>query len=160
VLNASFEPLSVVSVKRAIILLLKEKAEIVEAAESMLRAEHVSFPRPLVIRLVYYVRIPHRIAIPISRRALLSRDHYTCQYCGAQSSGKELTIDHVLPRSQGGETTWENVAAACKSCNSKKGNRTPTEANMQLLSQPRKPKYLALAYVTGEEAYTAWEKYI
>lgn len=160
VLNASFEPLSVVSVKRAIVLLLKEKAEIVEAAEAVLRSEHITFPKPLVIRLVYYVRIPYRVPIPISRRALLIRDHYTCQYCGIQPPSKELTVDHVIPRSQGGEMTWDNVVIACKPCNHKKGNRTPAEANMQLLSQPRKPKYLALAYVSSAEAYTVWEKYI
>lgn len=160
VLNVSFEPLSVVSVKRAIVLLLKEKAEIVEAAEAVLRSEHVTFPKPLVIRLVYYVRIPYRVSIPISRRALLIRDHYTCQYCGIQPPSKELTVDHVIPRSQGGEMTWDNVVIACKPCNNKKGNRTPAEANMQLLSQPRRPKYLALAYVSSAEAYTVWEKYM
>lgn len=160
VLNASFEPLSVVSVKRAIVLLLKEKAEIVEAAEAVLRSEHITFPKPLVIRLVYYVRIPYRVSFPISRRALLIRDQYTCQYCGVQPSSKELTVDHVIPRSQGGEMTWENVVIACKPCNNRKGNRTPTEANMRLLSQPRRPKYLALAYVGSAEAYTVWEKYM
>jgi 5-methylcytosine-specific restriction endonuclease McrA len=95
VLNATFEPLSVVSVRRAVVLLLKEKAEIVEAAEAELRSEHLSIPRPLVIRLVYYVRIPYRVSIPL----VLARDHYTCQYCGKQPPRKELTVDHILPRS-------------------------------------------------------------
>jgi len=160
VLNASFEPLSVVSVKRAIVLLLKEKAEIIEAAEAVLRSEHKVFPRPLVIRLMYYVRIPHRVAIPVSRKSLLVRDHYKCQYCGAQPPARELTVDHILPRSRGGETKWENVVIACKHCNSKKGNKTPVEANMRLKVKPNKPKYLALAYVTSVEARTAWEKYM
>jgi 5-methylcytosine-specific restriction endonuclease McrA len=159
-LNASYEPLSVVSVKRAIILLLKEKAEIVEAAAAVLRSEHQSFQMPLVIRLVYYVRIPHRMTVPISRRALLLRDHAECQYCGARPPRKDLTVDHVLPRSRGGQTTWENVVIACKPCNSRKGNRTPGEANMNLTVLPRKPKYLAMAYITSVEARTAWEKYM
>jgi 5-methylcytosine-specific restriction endonuclease McrA len=160
VLNASYEPLSVVSVKRAIILLLKEKAEIVEAAEAVLRSERVTFRKPLVIRLVYYVRIPHRLAIPISRRALLMRDHAECQYCGARPPRKDLTVDHVLPKSRGGKTTWDNVVIACKPCNSRKGNRTPVEANMSLTALPRKPKYLAMAYITSAEARIAWEKYM
>ncbi len=160
VLNASFEPLSVVSIQRAIVLLLKEKAEVVEAAEAVLRSEHLTLPVPLVIRLVYYVRIPHRISLPVSRRALLVRDRYTCQYCGVQPGRQHLTIDHVIPRSRGGKTTWDNVVAACKKCNSKKGNKTPAEANMQLLTQPARPRYFAMAYVTSVEACNAWEKYM
>ena len=101
VLNATFEPLSVVSVRRAVVLLLKEKAEIVEAAEAELRSEHLSIPTPLVIRLVYYVRIPYRVSIPLTRRTVLARDHYACQYCGKQPPRKELTVDHILPRSRG-----------------------------------------------------------
>jgi 5-methylcytosine-specific restriction endonuclease McrA len=160
VLNASFEPLSVVSVQRAIVLLLKEKAELIEAAEAVLRSEKLTLPVPLVIRLVYYVRIPYRVSLPVSRRAILVRDRYTCQYCGAQPGRPELTLDHVLPRSRGGRTTWDNVVTACKRCNGKKGNKTPAEANMKLFDQPQKPKYFAMAYVTSMEARNAWEKYI
>jgi len=160
VLNASFEPLSVVSIQRAIVLLLKEKAEMVEAAEAVLRSERMRMPVPLVIRLVYYVRIPYRISIPITRRAVLVRDRYTCQYCGAQPGKQVLTIDHVLPRSRGGKTTWQNVVAACKRCNGKKGNRTPAEANMKLSGHPSQPRYLAMVYVTSMEARDAWQKYM
>ena len=160
VLNASFEPLSVVSTQRAIVLLLKEKAEVIEAAEAVLRSEHLSLPVPLVIRLVYYVRIPYQITLPVSRRALLVRDRYTCQYCGDQPGRLHLTIDHVFPKSRGGATSWENVVAACKRCNGKKGNKTPSEANMKLLSEPARPKYFAMAYVTSLEARNAWEKYM
>lgn len=160
VLNASFEPLSVVSIQRAIVLLLKEKAELVEAAEAFLRSERLRMPVPLVIRLVYYVRIPYRISIPVTRRAVLVRDRYTCQYCGAQPGRQILTIDHVLPRSKGGKTTWQNVVAACKRCNGKKGNRTPAEASMKLANHPTQPRYLAMVYVTSMEARDAWEKYM
>jgi len=114
VLNATYEPLSVVSVRRAVVLLLKEKAELVEAAEAELRSQNLTIPRPLVIRLVYYVRIPYRVSIPLTRRMVLARDHYTCQYCGKQPPRKELTVDHILPRSRGGNTTWDNVVTACQ----------------------------------------------
>jgi 5-methylcytosine-specific restriction endonuclease McrA len=160
VLNATYEPLSVVSVRRAVVLLLKEKAEIVEAAEAVLRSEHLSIPTPLVIRLVYYVRIPYRVSIPLTRRTVLARDHYTCQYCGGQPSRKDLTVDHILPRSRGGHTTWENVVTACQSCNGRKGSRTPEEARMKLLSSPAQPRYVALALVESSVTRHIWRKYI
>jgi 5-methylcytosine-specific restriction endonuclease McrA len=160
VLNATYEPLSVVSVKRAVVLLLKEKAELIEAAEAKLRAENIMLPMPLVIRLVYFVKIPHRISLPVTRRGVLARDHYSCQYCGAAPLRKDLTIDHVLPRSQGGKTTWENVVTACKKCNGRKGSRTPAEANMSLLAQPKRPRYIAIATLASMEAREAWGKYI
>jgi 5-methylcytosine-specific restriction endonuclease McrA len=160
VLNATFEPLSVVSVRRAVVLLLKEKAEIVEAAEAELRSEHITMPMPLVIRLVYYVRIPYRVALPLTRRTVLARDHYTCQYCGKQPPRKDLTVDHILPRSRGGHTSWENVVTACQRCNGHKGSRTPEEANMKLLSRPVKPRYVALAMIESADTRQAWRKYI
>ncbi len=160
VLNATYEPLSIISVKRAVVLLLKEKAELVEAAQAKLRSENYSLPLPLVIRLVYFVKIPHRISLPVTRRGVLARDHYTCQYCGATPLRKDLTIDHVLPRSRGGRTTWENVVAACDKCNGRKGNRTPSEANMTLLEQPRRPRYIAIAALASGEAREAWGKYM
>jgi len=160
VLNATYEPLSVVSVKRAVVLLLKEKAEIVEAAAAKLRSENLALPVPLVIRLVYFVKIPRRISLPVTRRGVLSRDHYTCQYCGVSPPRKHLTVDHVLPRSRGGKTTWENVVTACEKCNGRKGSRTPAEANMHLLTEPRRPRYIAIAALSSSEARQAWSKYM
>lgn len=160
VLNATYEPLSIVSVKRAVVLLLKEKAELVEATEAKLRSENYSLPRPLVIRLVYFVKIPHRISLPVTRRGVLARDHYTCQYCGVMPLRKDLTMDHVLPRSRGGKTTWENVVTACDKCNGRKGSRTPTEANMTLLNPPRRPRYIAIAALGSVETKEAWGKYM
>ena len=119
VLNATYEPISFVTLKRAVILLLKEKAEVIEEmVERRLRAERSSFPYPLVIRLVSYVPVPRFFNLPLSRRSLLSRDNYTCQYCG--TTEHPLTIDHVIPKSKGGKTEWTNVVAACVSCNRKK----------------------------------------
>lgn len=160
VLNATYEPLNVVSVRRAVLLLLKEKAEIVEATEAWLHSERLAVPMPLVIRLVYYVRIPRRFSLPLSRRTVLARDHYTCQYCNAQPGKAQLTIDHVLPRSRGGETRWENVVTACAACNRRKGDRTPVEATMPLLRQPRRPRYLALTLLEEARAPQVWDKYM
>jgi len=160
VLNATYEPLNVVSIRRAVLLLLKEKAEVVEAAEAWLRSERMALQVPLVIRLVYYVRIPRRFSLPLSRRSVLARDHYTCQYCGIRLGKASLTIDHVFPRSRGGKTTWENVTTACAPCNRRKGNRTPEEARMPLLRQPRRPRYLALTLLEGTRAPKEWQKYM
>ena len=160
VLNATYEPLNVVSVKRAVVLLLKEKAELVEAAEAKLRSESFSVPVPLVIRLMYFVKIPRRISLPVTRRGILNRDHYTCQYCGVTPPRKELTIDHVVPRSRGGKTTWENVVTACQKCNGRKGCRTPAEAHMKLQTKPERPRYLAVAALNSMEIKAAWGKYI
>lgn len=160
VLNATYEPLSVISLKRAIVLLLKEKAEIIEAAEAVLRSEHLSLPVPLVIRLVYYVRIPNRLALPLTRRTVFARDQYTCQYCGAQPGRGDLTLDHVVPRSLGGETKWENVVTACRACNQRKGNQMPAQAGLRLRSEPKRPRYVALAFM-GESAQSGvWSKYL
>jgi 5-methylcytosine-specific restriction endonuclease McrA len=160
VLNATYEPLSIVSLRRAIILLLKDKAEIVEAADQLIRSASMALPMPLVIRLVYYVRVPHRISIPLTRRTVMMRDNYTCQYCGAQPPKANLTIDHVTPKMRGGATTWENVVCACKVCNLHKGSKTLEQANMRLRSQPARPKYLALVFLAHAPIHEAWHKYI
>jgi 5-methylcytosine-specific restriction endonuclease McrA len=160
VLNATYEPLSVVSVRRAVVLLLKDKAELLEAADSRLRSANLNLPVPLVIRLVYYVRVPHRVDVPCTRRTVLIRDSYTCQYCGAQPPHHELTIDHVLPRVRGGSLTWDNVVCACQPCNLRKGSRTPDEAGMPLRSKPARPKYLALVLFSTTSSRQAWRKYL
>lgn len=159
VLNASYEPLQIISVRRAVVLLLQEKAELVEATELQLRACHYSFDIPLVIRLVRYIRIPPRFKLPCSRRGVLARDHDTCQYCGAQPGRVNLTMDHVIPRSQGGLTVWTNVVAACCECNRKKGGRTPEQANMLLRTRPRQPQYVAFALLGELERHDVWRKY-
>lgn len=160
VLNASFEPLNVVSVRRAVILLLKDKAELVEAVEAVLRAEHVSVRTPSVIRLVSYVRIPYRMRIPVSRRGVLARDRFMCQYCGLTPGRNALTIDHVVPRSRGGPKRWENLVAACARCNRRKGGRSPDEAGMKLLAMPHSPRYVALAFVSHDGGPDGWRKYL
>ncbi len=159
VLNASYEPLQIISVRRAVILLLQEKAELVEAAEQQLRAAGFSMDVPLVIRLVRYIRIPRQMRLPCSRRGVLARDRETCQYCGCQPGRINLTIDHVIPRSQGGNTVWDNVVTACRECNRKKGGRTPEQANMPLRTVPRQPQYVAFALLGELERHDVWRKY-
>ncbi len=159
VLNATYEPLSVVSAQRAIHLLLSQRAETIEASEQVIRSAAMSVPVPLVIRLLHYVRVPRNLPLPLSRRALLLRDEFTCQYCGAQPGREHLTIDHVVPRSRGGRTEWENVVIACEDCNRRKGNRTPEEAGMKLRRKPYRPRFWVMALLTmaGNEV---WRKYL
>ena len=159
-LNATYEPLSVVSMRRAIILLLKEKAEVLEATDQRIRSASLSLPRPLVIRLVYYVRIPRRLSIPVTRRTVMIRDNYTCQYCGAQAGKSSLTIDHVIPKVRGGTKAWENVVCACTACNIRKGARTPKEARMHLRTTPGRPRYVAMVVLSNSPAHQAWSKYL
>ncbi len=158
VLNATYEPLNTISLPRAVALLLAEKADLVEAAEAVLKSQHITLPMPLVIRLRVYVHIPHRFRLNITRRGVLLRDRYTCQYCGCQLPAAELTLDHVLPRCRGGASSWENIVAACKPCNNRKGHRTPIEAGMVLRHKPYRPRYLALAVVSS--APLAWQRYL
>lgn len=156
VLNASYEPLSLVSVRRAVVLLLREKAELVEATQHMVRSTSRTMPVPLVIRLVKYVRLPHR-RVPATRAAIMLRDAYTCQYCGDMPGRSMLTVDHVMPRSRGGAHDWNNLVTACKRCNQHKGSHLPEEAQMTLLRRPFEPSYVALVLLSNPMAAARWE---
>src|ERR1051325_11960368 len=137
VLNASFEPINVCTVRRAVVLILKGVAHAEEcSAQHWLHSSRFSMPTPSVIRLTEYIHIPFDRR-SLSRKNILLRDHSTCQYCGKQYPPSELTLDHVQPRSRGGESAWDNLVACCKRCNHKKGNRTPEESGMHLLRRPR-----------------------
>jgi 5-methylcytosine-specific restriction endonuclease McrA len=160
VLNASYEPLHVVSLRRAIVLLLKDKAEVVEAAQRTFNALHHAYPVPLVIRLVTYVRIPHRLTLPLNRRNVFIRDEFTCQYCSRQPGRVHLTMDHVIPRSRGGGFSWENIVTACASCNQRKGNRLPKECGMTPRRAPYRPRFLAVALLGEASGNEVWSKYI
>ena len=154
VLNASFEPLHLIPVQRAVILLLAEKAEVVERdIARTFRAERISLAAPLVIRLVRYVALPRNVRIPFSRRTLLARDNYECQFCGRTDVA--LTIEHLQPRSKGGDTSWLNCVAACGACNHRKGNRTVEEAQaigLFLRRPPARPHFSHAAIVILAEA--------
>jgi 5-methylcytosine-specific restriction endonuclease McrA len=136
VLNASFEPINICAARRAIILILKGVASAEELASAQVHSAKQALAVPSVIRLLEYRRIPHQTRA-LSRKNILMRDRYTCQYCHRTLPSSEMTLDHVIPRSRAGETTWENLVACCHSCNNKKGNRTPEEAGMKLLRPPR-----------------------
>ena len=144
---------------RAIHLLISDKAEVVETDGLVIHSQTMSFPAPVVIRLHYFVRVPYNLPMPLSRRAILLRDSFTCQYCGATPGREHLTIDHILPRSRGGRTDWENTVAACGTCNRKKGNRTPEEAHMHLMHKPVRPRFWAMALMMGP-GNDAWRKYL
>ncbi|MFF8659676.1 HNH endonuclease [Streptomyces huasconensis] len=136
VLNASFEPLSTVTLNRAVVLVLQDKAVVEQAHPGLrVRAAAVEIPVPRVIRLCRYVRVPFRRQAPWSRRGVLVRDQHRCAYCGRRAT----TVDHVVPRSQGGADSWLNTVASCAPDNHRKANRTPEEAGMPLLRQPFEP---------------------
>lgn len=153
VLNQDYQALSVCSVQRAMVLMLLQKAELVEAeAGRMLRTSREQFAWPSVVRLKGYVRVPYRRVL-LTRRNVFRRDEHACQYCG---SSDRLTLDHVHPKSRGGADTWDNLVAACVPCNNRKGNHTPAEARMPLRRKPFRPShvmYLRDFFGTGADAW-------
>ena len=158
VLNATYEPINVCTVRRAVVLLLKDKAEIIERASWELHSASTAISRPVVIRLVTYVRIPrdaHRRKI--TRRAVFARDDWTCQYCGSRSN---LTVDHVVPRSKGGGSSWDNIVASCAPCNRRKGNSLPRQVGMKLLKKPRTPSPHVFIQVASPTIPAAWQQYL
>ena len=157
VLNATYEPINVCTVRRAAVLLLKEKAEVVEQAAWSLRSEHTAMARPVVIRLLSYVRVPRDPQQRrITRRAVFARDGWACQYCGTTGT---LTVDHVIPRSKGGNSSWDNIVASCAPCNRRKGDRLPAQAGMHPRSRPAAPNahiFIAVAAPRIPKAWHTW----
>jgi len=155
-LNASFEPLSVVPVRRAVVLVLAEKAEVLHPGRGVLRSERRSVPVPSVIRLVQFVRVPHRAVAPLSRRNVFARDGGRCQYCGRPAEN----LDHVVPRSRGGTHSWENIVASCRACNARKEDRLPHECAMHPRRTPTAPHaHTALVAAAGGLA-SDWRPYL
>lgn len=155
-LNASFEPLCVVSARRAVVLVLKEKAEILERNGAEFRSERSMIPAPSVIRLVHFVRVPFRTRVPLSRRAVFARDGHRCQYC---NRGAE-NIDHVVPRSRGGPHAWENVVASCRACNARKEDRFLHEAGLRLRRAPQAPAAALWLVASVGSLDPLWEQYL
>lgn len=158
VLNASYEPLNVCSLRRAHVLVWKGKAEILESHDKPLRSACTSFRRPHVIRLVTYVRVPRGVTRRISRRVLFARDGWACMYCG--TGGNRLTLDHVVPRSRGGTSVWENVVTSCAPCNHRKGDRLLEETGMSLRKHPRPPTPVLFIRLTAEHIPDTWRRYL
>jgi 5-methylcytosine-specific restriction endonuclease McrA len=141
-----------------VVLVLKEKAELLETGSRVLHSESVSLPHPVVIRLTSYVRVPRDSRKRrITRRAVFARDSWTCQYCGRTS---HLTVDHVLPRSRGGASVWENIVTSCAPCNRRKGDRTPIEVQMHPRRKPRPPGPTVFIRVAAPVVPPAWQQYL
>ncbi len=155
-LNASFEPLCVLSARRAVVLVLKHKAEILERGEFEFHSERTRVPVPRVLRLNHYVRVPFRSTVPLSRRAVFARDQARCQYCGRPAEN----IDHVLPRSRGGQHAWDNVVACCRPCNAKKEDRLPSECGMQLRRAPVAPDASMWVVAAAGHLDPVWAPYL
>lgn len=157
ILNQDYQPLSVVNVKKSLLLLFLNKAELIhENPLKRIRTIDNEFQYPLVIRLRRYARIPYK-NIVLSRKNILKRDANTCQYCG---STDDLTIDHIIPKSRGGADSWENLVAACNKCNHKKGNRTPKEAAMPLVRKPYRPTHIIFLREYVETVDESWKPYL
>lgn len=135
VLNATFEPIGVVSARRALVLSLSGKVDVLANSGELVRSEQLEVAFPSVVRLRYFVRVPYQRTVPLNRRAIFTRDDSTCQYCGRAAE----SIDHVHPRSRGGQHEWENVVASCRRCNTTKGDRLLSECTHRLKTQPVAP---------------------
>jgi len=158
VLNATYEPINVCTVRRATVLLLKEKAEVIEIGSQTLHWANGSLAKPVVIRLITYVKIPRDThKRKITRRAVFARDGWACQYCGSRSS---LTVDHVVPRSKGGSSTWDNIVASCAPCNRRKGDSLPRQVGMHLVRQPRTPGPQVFIHVAAPTIPDNWKQYL
>lgn len=159
VLNASFEPISIVSAQRAIVLTFLDRADVIKTSGDVAHAQRPqdAMEIPSVIRLRTYVKVPHTRRVPVTRRNVLARDGHVCSYCDAIAT----TIDHIVPRAHGGEHRWKNVASACKSCNGTKRDRTPEEAHMPLLIVPYEPQGNgALVVLHGKDVDPLWAEFL
>ena len=157
-LNQNYEPITLCSVKRAIIMVWLGKAEIVESAGDFVCSVSRKIVIPSIIRLLMYVKITQRCEIQLTRQNVIRRDHHRCQYCGKTDG--PMTVDHVLPRSLGGGDYWTNLVACCPECNNKKRNRTPAQAGMQLISKPSKPNVRTFRFLHRGPVHTTWRTYL
>jgi 5-methylcytosine-specific restriction endonuclease McrA len=160
VLNLNYEPLNICSYRRAVGMLFLRKASVIETNGEVIRSANLTMPMPSVVRLNYQVRRPTP-ELRLSRRSVLARDQYTCQYCGRQSP--PLTIDHIVPRVRGGAHSWENLVCSCIHCNNRKGNRTLSEVGLALRRKPRRPRYVPyISYSSFARALKVeeWQAYL
>lgn len=157
ILNATYEPLSVVAARRATVLVLNDKATMLEASTQVWHSERLQIPVPSVIRLSRFVRVPYGRSVPLTRNAVFARDGHRCQYC----AGPAESIDHVIPRSRGGAHTWENVVAACRRCNLRKGSRLLEDTGFSLRRRPTEPPRFGWVYArAGPNVDPLWHSYL
>lgn len=157
VLNQNYEPISITHIKRAVCLLYLGKAEIIEPYPYKIYSASKAFVIPSVLRLRYFIKVA-RPVLPLSRQNILKRDNYTCQYCGLHNN--QMTVDHVIPKKLGGKDSWENLVCACNKCNNRKGDRTPEEANIKLLHQPKKPHFFFIVNKLVTIPDEKWKQYL
>lgn len=155
-LNATYEPLRLLPARRAVVLVLDDKADVLADGPGCFRSEHRHLPAPAVIRLRYLVRMPFRAHLPLNRRNLLARDRHRCAYCRRRAD----TVDHVVPRSRGGEHRWENVVAACRPCNAGKGNRLLAEVGWELSFTPSAPRGWGVVLLGASPIDPAWAPWL
>jgi 5-methylcytosine-specific restriction endonuclease McrA len=160
-LNATYEPLRVISWKRAITLVTLDKVEVLETYERKVRSVTLAIRLPAVVRLLHLVRFRNH-TIRFSRQNIYTRDKFQCQYCGRRMDSCDLTYDHVIPKSMGGRTAWENIVTCCLPCNKKKGGRTPTQARMHLIRRAKRPSWHPMLMITLRVAQTpdSWRDYL
>jgi len=156
ILNASFEPLAVVPLRRAVVLVLRERAEVIETSSGFMRSERAAFEAPSVIRLLSYVRIPYKRRVPVSRRTVLQRDNHVCGYCRDVAT----TVDHIVPRAHGGKHDWRNVVAACRKCNSKKADKSVRDVGFTLHTKPIEPEGTTALVVVVGTLDAQWSPYL
>lgn len=157
-LNFTYEPLGIVNLQRAVRLVFARKAEVVHDNGRELRSATLAFPMPSVLRMLYYIR-RGRKHVALTKKNVLLRDNYVCAYCGVRGD-RVMTVDHVVPRSRGGRSAWDNLVACCSTCNARKRDRTPGEARMPLVRRPREPKFIPWIVVRRHTAPDEWGKYL
>jgi 5-methylcytosine-specific restriction endonuclease McrA len=156
VLNATYEPLAIVSTRRALLLVIATKAELVVPTDRVFHSARSVLPEPSVVRLSHFVRVPHEGVASVNRRTVFARDGHRCQYCGSPAE----SIDHVIPRSRGGRHAWDNVVAACRRCNTRKEDRLPHEAGLVLHTQPVVPRRKVWLMAVSGGVRDEWVPYL
>lgn len=158
VLNFTYEAMNITSFQRAVKLIFAGKAEILHDRDRVIASTQFQMRLPSIIRMLYYIKRPMQ-RVSLTKKNVLIRDDYTCQYCGLRGE-KLMTVDHVVPKSRGGPSTWENLVCACMRCNNRKNNRTPHEANMGIKRKPRQPKYIPWIQVKRNTLPGEWHKFL
>ena len=156
-LNSSYEPMTIINGKKAILMVLSNKVESIEKSKYFVNSSNLKLTLPSVIKLKSYIYLKAK-SIPLSRENIIQRDNYTCQYCGVHS--KKITIDHIIPKVKNGQDTWENLVSACVKCNLKKGNKLIHEINMHLLKKPKKPSYIYQLQRYVNKRNKSWKPYL
>ena len=157
-LNQNYEPLTVCSARRAIIMLLLGKVDLVESYDGLrVHAASFSMPLPSVVRLSWYVKVPYKKVL-LTRKNIIKRDRHTCQYCGDRKG--PMTVDHIIPRRLGGKDRWENLVCACARCNNKKGDRLPNDAGLKLARKPRRPNHITFIQSFIGISDERWKPYL